>query len=104
MAPKEIRGVIAKFKRALREADFPAVRVLIFGSYSRSEARPDSDIDVCLISKAFHCNKESYRKKAVFIAFHVDPRIQIVLFSPAEFKKNKLSALIHHIKKEAVAA
>ncbi|MFH1830978.1 MAG: nucleotidyltransferase domain-containing protein [Pseudomonadota bacterium] len=104
MAPKEIRGVIQKFKRALQDADFPSLRAVLFGSYARNEARPDSDIDICLISTAFKQHREQYRKKAVIIAFEIDPRIQVVLVDPHELKTNKLSPLWSHIRKESIAA
>jgi len=102
MASKEIKSVIKQFKSALAEEDFPPVRVMIYGSYARNEARRDSDIDLCLISKAFKPDeKEQYRKRAVFIAFRVDPRIQVVLAHPDDLK-NTLSPLFSQIRKEAV--
>jgi len=104
MAPKKIRNVIQKFKQALRGADFPSHRMVIYGSYARNEARADSDIDICLISDAFKRNKEKYRKEAVLVAFNVDPRIQVVLVDPHELKTNKLSPLWSHIRKESIAA
>lgn len=104
MAPKKIRSVIEKFKKALREAGFPTTRMVIYGSYARDEARKDSDIDICLISDAFKRNREAYRKQAVFIAFNVDPRIQVVVVDPEEFKRNKLSPLWSQIRKESIAA
>lgn len=104
MAPQKIRGVIQKFKSALRKAGFPPVRIFIFGSYARNQARADSDIDVCLVSEAFKRNKDKYRSKAVFEAFQVDPRLQVVLATPNDLKKNSLSALFSHISRESVAA
>ncbi len=104
MAPKEIRGVIQQFKRALRAAGFPLSRMMLFGSYARNEALPDSDIDICLVSSAFKRQRERFRKQAVFIAFEIDPRIQIVLVDPDELRTNRLSPLWSSIRKEAIAA
>ena len=104
MAPKKIRSVVKRFKKALREAGFPMARIVIYGSYARDEARKDSDIDICLISEAFKRNREAYRKEAVFIAFNVDSRIQVVVVDPEEFRTNKLSPLWSQIRKESIAA
>jgi predicted nucleotidyltransferase len=104
MAPKSVRKVIERFKSALTTAGFPAFEVVLFGSYARREARPDSDIDLCLISKAFARGRERYRKKAVVIAYEIDPRIQVVLVDPRTLASCKLSPLWSAIRKEAVAA
>lgn len=102
--PRKIRDVVCRFKAALAEAGFSRVRVFVFGSYARNEARPDSDIDICLVSSVFKGNTERYRKKAVFIAFKIDPRIQVVVAEPEKFKSDVLSPLFSSIRKEAIAA
>ncbi len=102
MAPQRIRNVIKKFVQALRKAKFPPCRVIIFGSYARGEARPDSDIDLCLIGKAFKQNREKFRREAVVIAFGVDPRIQIVTAGSTLIKTTHLSSLYSHIQKEGI--
>lgn len=104
MAPRKIRGVIQRLKTALRRSGFPVVRVFVFGSYARGEGRPDSDIDICLVSNSFRRNREKYRKEAVFMAFQIDPRIQVVLASPEDLKKDSLSPLFSGIYKESIAA
>lgn len=103
MAPKEIRGVIKKFRSSLKKAGFPPCKVLVFGSYARGEARADSDIDLCLVSKSFERGREKFRKEATFVAFDVDPRIQVVVTDPARLKSDVLSPLLHRIRKEGRA-
>ncbi|PIR16557.1 MAG: hypothetical protein COV46_07825 [Deltaproteobacteria bacterium CG11_big_fil_rev_8_21_14_0_20_49_13] len=104
MAPTKIRKIVEKFKVGLRKAGFPPVRVYLFGSHARNEARRDSDIDICLVSREFKRHKERYRSEAVYIAFRTDPSIQLVLADPEEFKSNRLSPLFSRIRKEAIAA
>ncbi|MFH0800716.1 MAG: nucleotidyltransferase domain-containing protein [Pseudomonadota bacterium] len=104
MAPKPIKGIVQKFRKALQKAEFPSCNIIVFGSYARDEARPDSDIDLCLVSPAFRRGKEKYRKEATFIAFGIDPRIQVIAADPRELKTNQLSPLYSQIRKEGIAA
>ncbi len=104
MVPKKIKAVIERFKRALKEAHFPSARIILFGSYARNEARTDSDIDLCLISSAFSSDPERFRKEATIIAYHVDPRIQVVVVDPKRLKSDQLSPLFSYIRKEGIAA
>ena len=104
MAPKSVRGVIVRYKAALTAAGFPVFDVVLYGSYARREARPDSDIDLCLISEAFARGRLRYRRKAVQIAFETDPRIQVVLVDPRTLANDTLSPLWSAIRKEATAA
>lgn len=43
------RDTIARCLEKMNEA-MPLERVILFGSHARGEARPDSDVDLCLVS------------------------------------------------------
>ncbi len=103
MATQSIKRVIAGYKKALKETGFPKVKMYLFGSYARNEARPDSDIDLCLVSPAFQTDKRTYEKRAAIVAFHLDPRLEVVLAKPKQFRDDQLSPLYSHIRKEAIA-
>jgi len=42
-----------KFIKALKQEGISVDRVILYGSYARGKTRPDSDIDVAVISKNF---------------------------------------------------
>lgn len=48
--PERVREALAAFQRALLEA-FPGQirRIILYGSYARGEAAPDSDVDVMIV-------------------------------------------------------
>jgi predicted nucleotidyltransferase len=104
MAPRSIRGVIERYKAALAAAGFPAFDAVLYGSYARREARPDSDIDLCLVSDAFTRGRQRHRKKAVEVAYEIDPRIQVVLVDPRTLASDTLSPLWSAIRRESIAA
>lgn len=104
MASRKVGSVIAALKSALKMADFPKFKLYIFGSYARGDARQDSDLDICIVSDAFKREKGKYEKEAVFVAYHVDPRIHLVLTYPEKFQKDELSPLYSRIRREAKAA
>lgn len=104
MAPQSVKSVIKRFKSALESAHFPDAKLYLFGSYARGDARPDSDIDICLVSRVFETQKEEYEKEAIVIAFGIDSRIQVVVTDPYKFRKDPLSPLYSRIRKEAIAA
>lgn len=53
-------------KQAAKELD-PEARVLIFGSYVRGNFRPDSDIDILIISDKYGVNSDLQAKMNAYI-------------------------------------
>ena len=53
MAKREAIRTIRKFIKALKHEGIPVDHVILYGSYARGKTRPDSDIDVAVISKNF---------------------------------------------------
>lgn len=104
MVHRSIKKIVAVLKKKLKEEGFPECEVYLFGSYARGEASKDSDIDLCLVSDSFKKNKKKYEKIAVYIAFRVDYRIQIVLADKYKFYKDPLSPLFSSVRREAIAA
>ena len=45
------RDILARCLEKMNEA-MPLERVYLFGSHARGEARPDSDVDLCLVAAA----------------------------------------------------
>lgn len=102
MVRKEILAKVRRFRRLLEKEGIPVAKILLYGSHVRGTAREDSDIDVCVISKAF--GKD--RLKERFFLFHqapkIDSRIEPVPFTLNDYRTNRVSPLLHQIRKEAI--
>lgn len=51
--PKAVAREVAHYVRKLKEDGLPVTAVYLFGSYAKGTQRPDSDIDVFVVSPAF---------------------------------------------------
>ena len=72
----------------LKQVESSGVRLTsayLYGSHAEGTARPDSDIDVALISKDFTGNWLEDHQKLVTALLNSDPRIEVVRFRPEEF-------------------
>ncbi len=102
MVKKAILAKLKRFKRLLEQDGLAVDKLLLYGSYARGTPRKDSDIDVCVISRAFGRN----RLKEGFYLRHqapkIDARIEPVPFSLQDYRNNKVSPLLHQIRKDAV--
>ncbi len=102
MVKKEILRKLRRFRALINKDGIPVAKMLLYGSYARGMPRKDSDIDVCVVSPQFGKN----RLKERFYLFHkapeVDARIEPVPFSLKDYRENRLSPLLHQIRKEAI--
>lgn len=76
-----------KIKQVARRLD-PKAKVLIFGSYAENRARPDSDIDVLVITK-LAADAKSRIKLRIQIAkeIGVSTPFEIHIITPIEYEK-----------------
>jgi len=90
-------GVINKYIEELERNGIPISQVFIFGSYSKGSVKPESDIDVALISNAFTGDRFEDRRRIVPFRRKIDNRIEPIPFRPEDF--NDGGALAEEIKK-----
>lgn len=101
MVRKEIINKVKKFRSLLEKEGIPVARILIYGSYARGTFHRDSDIDVCVVSSAFGKDRLQERFFLSHQAPKIDPRIEAVPFSIRDYQHNRVSPLLHQIRKEA---
>jgi uncharacterized protein len=92
--PAEIAGELERFVEAARSRwSQDLVGVVLFGSWARGEARPESDIDVLVICRAFPKSRLDRHMELFEVAKGVSrqfaARVSIVPLTPEEARETK---------------
>ncbi len=95
--------IIAILKRYIGELgknNIPISQAILFGSFAKGGAKPESDIDVALISEVFTGDRFEDRRRIVPIRRNIDSRIEPIPFKPEDF--NNGGILAEEIKKTGI--
>lgn len=94
--------VIREFINALKKEGINIDRVILFGSYAKGKARPESDIDIAIISKDFGKDRVEEGMSLFRIAGKIDPRLEPVPFSTKVFENDTWIPLIYEIRQKGI--
>lgn len=102
MDKKSVISLLKRYYHSLRKNGVPLEGMILFGSYARGDFHKDSDIDVCLLSPVF--GKDAFRDRKMIAerCSKPDSRIELFPVNPQKFLKDRLSPLLHEIRKDAV--
>jgi len=98
MGKNQAIRVIKEFINALKREGITIDRAILYGSHAKGNARPDSDIDVALISKGFGKDRVEEGMTLFKIAGKIDPRLEPVPFSTKMYEKDTWIPLVYEIK------
>lgn len=102
MAKKPVIGVIKKFASALTKKGIKIDKIILYGSHARGKARPDSDIDVAVVSRDFGKNRTEEGMLLFRIAGEIDARLEPVPISLKSYKDDTWVPLIYEIRKNGL--
>jgi len=101
MSTIEAKQIVKNYAKFLKRKKFPFSSIFLFGSYAKGNARPWSDIDICVVSNKFkNKNWDKYERQLWYWRRQVDARIEPVGMSPDEFSNS--SPLVYEIKKTGI--
>jgi uncharacterized protein len=102
MARKSIKAIqiVKRYIAELEKNQIPVKKAVVFGSYAKGGAGPESDIDVALISEAFSGDRFEDRRRIVPLRRKIDSRIEPMPFTPDDFDNGGM--LAEEIKKTGV--
>lgn len=97
MAKKQnqIKRVINGLVESLKRKGIKVNRLILYGSYAKGKPRPDSDIDVAVISSSFN-NKDLLKRQELLgeAIFSLGEPVEAIGYSYNEFtKRSRLSFL-----------
>jgi predicted nucleotidyltransferase len=93
--------IVTKYIEELEKNKIHIIEAYIFGSHAKGKTKPESDIDVALISNAFTGDRFEDRRKIVPFRRRIDSRIEPIPFKPEDF--NNGGTLAEEIRRTGVS-
>jgi uncharacterized protein len=85
VTPREIVSAVERLRARLAPAIL-VERALLFGSQARGDARPESDVDLILVSGGFRGLSAGQRGYRVRKAWDLPVAVDFLCFTPEEFE------------------
>lgn len=95
---QNIKRIALRFRNVLEKQGVPVEKVVIFGSYAKKRAGPESDIDICIVSPRFGRDSIEELQFLLKQRRNVDSRIEPLPVSSEEYRETA-TPLIFEIKK-----
>ena len=102
MDKREVIKIIVKFVRELKQQNITVDHVFLYGSYAHGRVRPDSDIDVAVVSRDFGVDRVEEGMRLFRIAGRIDTRLEPVPVALESYENDTWAPLIHEIREKGV--
>ena len=93
--------IVIRYIEELEKNNIHIMEAFVFGSHAKGKTKPESDIDVALISDAFTGDRFEDRRKILPFRRKIDNRIEPIPFNPEDF--NNGGTLAEEIKRTGVS-
>lgn len=101
MAQQPIIGVIRNYLQAVNQAGIRATRAVLFGSWARDEAGPESDIDLVIIAPEFDERRDQGLIDRLWeLRAWTDSRIEPIACGEREWLEDDSRAIIEIARRE----
>ncbi len=102
MDKEQIVKIIRKFVKALKQNGITVDHLILYGSCAKGKMRPDSDIDVAVVSRDFGKDKVEEGMNLFKIAGKIDSRLEPVPISTDAYEKDTWIPLIYEIREKGI--
>ena len=103
MGKREVVKIINRFVRELKRQNIVLDHILLYGSYAHGRVRPESDIDVAVVSRDFGKDRVEEGMRLFRIAGQIDSRLEPVPVSLKAYENDTWVPLIHELREKSVA-
>jgi uncharacterized protein len=94
-------NIVNEYVNLLKQKGVDVSKVILFGSYAKGTAKPESDIDVAIISSQFGKNNLKEMMFLRRIALKIDSHLEPLPFSPKDMN-DRYSTLAQEIIKYGI--
>lgn len=97
----DILATVNKYIEKVSQSGISVSEAILFGSWARGSARPDSDIDVCIVSTGFGNDWVAETVNLRRLAFDIDNRIEPMPLGPGDIS-DRFNPLAQEINKYGI--
>ncbi len=94
-------NLVSRLRIALQANEVPVEEIIIFGSYAKNSSRPDSDLDLCIVSNSFGKDSLKEMMELTKIASKIDPMIEVHPYTPYDLA-NRFDPLAKEIREYGI--
>lgn len=102
MVDPEVIRIVRRYLAVLRQHDIPATGAVVYGSHAKGTARPDSDIDLLVVSPAFDSDRWSLDQELWRLTLKVDPRIEPIPVGQRQLLEDRTSPVVEMARREGI--
>jgi predicted nucleotidyltransferase len=102
MDKEQVVKIVRKFVKALRRNGITVDHLILYGSCASGRMRPDSDIDVAVVSRDFGKDKVEEGMNLFKIAGKINSRLEPVPIPTDSYEKDTWVPLIYEIRERGI--
>jgi len=102
MAQSEVIELLKQYCILLNISGIPVEKAFLYGSYARGDAKPESDIDIMLVSQKFDAEDAENNIKAWSYTRKIDARIEPYTVGLQQYLHDEVSPLLQIVKQEGI--
>jgi uncharacterized protein len=99
----DIKQRVIRLRALLKKNRIRGDIFILYGSYASATQRPDSDIDIAVVSRDFGKDRFGEGSSLNYLASQIDPRIEAVPIGLNEYlSRSSISPLLHEIDSKGI--
>jgi predicted nucleotidyltransferase len=99
---QDVSDVLSRYIARLRKAGIPIEKVILFGSHARGTAKPESDIDLCVVSPQFGRDYHTSMVQLRILLSDIDRSVDVVPYTREDLL-DRYDPLAHEIRRYGIS-